>query len=213
MPPLPSIANVLRVAIAGTCGLRQWANIMHVSFALPQPLEAALTAYCQALSNSWETNIAPLQDTNTHLNSVKATDLTSETAAQGEWDATVVGTRVGGPIPASAAALLNYGIDARYRGGHPRTYLLAGVDSDLLTNNTWNVGFTDAVQAGWVAFLNDMTTFSMPGGTELLSVGCVSYTRNKAKRTPPVFYGFTSNTGPQQELATIRRRVRRAGHG
>jgi hypothetical protein len=58
---------------------------------------------------------------------------------------------VGGILPAGTAALVSYPITRHYRGGHPRSYLPVGVESDLLTQTSWSAAFVTAVRAAWAA--------------------------------------------------------------
>ena len=76
------------------------------------------------------------------------------------WQATRIGTREGLPNGAAVAALINFKVARRYRGGKPRIYAPWFVSSDLTPGRlTWTEAALSAGTAGWAAFtsvlLND----------------------------------------------------------
>jgi hypothetical protein len=88
-----------------------------------------------------------LWDVDTFLNGVKVTDLSSPTGGQGEHASGTQGTNGGEVLPASAAAMVNYIITRRYRGGKPRSYWPFGTAGDIATRQTWQAVFTTSVDS------------------------------------------------------------------
>src|ERR1700758_4148411 len=156
MPPLPPVANVLKVALEGFVDnedVYNWANILHWPYSGAAPSNADCSAIGSYIASEWATHIAPLCPSPTQLTNVNVIDLTSSTA--GQWDLTTsqVGTRGDDSIPANAAFLISYPVGTRYRGGHPRTYLYVLGNADLEGAAKWSTAATAAVRAAWVAFI------------------------------------------------------------
>ncbi|MGO9977445.1 MAG: hypothetical protein ACLP01_32535 [Solirubrobacteraceae bacterium] len=91
---------------------------------------------------------------------IVVTDLTSRTSARGIAESRQVGTRPGLPNGAAVAALVNFKVARRYRGGKPRLYVPFFVASDLTPGLTWSDGALEAGTAGWgwVAFMAGLLT-------------------------------------------------------
>jgi len=210
MPPLPPVPNALRIAIRGVASGRNWANVLHGSYVPPSPVPLALDAYAGEVMAQWVLSLTPFQHPDIHVTEVEVTDLASG-GAQSVYPEDNAGTRAGDIIPASAAALMTYVILERYRGGHPRTYLLVGVQADLDDANSWSTDFVTALNTAWTTFTGAIFDYSGVGLT-VDTQGCVSYIDAHARRATPLYYEFLEANGPEGELATIRRRVRRAGH-
>jgi hypothetical protein len=69
----------------------------------------------------------------------------------------------------------------------------------------------DAFGTAWGVFVGAVFDYSGVGLT-VDTQGCVSYIDAHARRATPLYYEFIETNDPEGELATIRRRVRRAGH-
>lgn len=205
-------ADTVQVKVYGTRGGRNWANIWHYNYSGVAPGSSGLLTLATTIGEAWVTNIVPLQDETVMVQGVICTDLTSETAGQSEYLVGMGGSRSGGVIGGESAVLINYPVPLRYRGGHPRQYLSAGVTSDLATPVDWNGTFVDAVAAAWPAVWS-APVGSVIGAATIESTGYVQRQKNRVALNPFVFQStegvaFTVET----ELATQRRRVRRAGH-
>ena len=85
---------------------------------------------------------------------VKVTDLTSEYGARGIAPSEREGTRPGLPNGAAVAALINFRVARRYRGGKPRVRVPLFVSDDLTPRLTWLQAALDAGTAGWAAFMD-----------------------------------------------------------
>lgn len=85
------------------------------------------------------------------------TDLSSDVGVGFTYDYTWTGTNTGSDVPSSASVLVSHRILRRYRGGHPRTYMMVGTTNDFLSGSTkfWQAAFLANVQAGWDAYLAD----------------------------------------------------------
>lgn len=84
-------------------------------------------------------------------------DLSSDTGAEYSMTQDWTGTNTGTALPASAAVCVSEEITRRYRGGHPRTYMMVGSASDYATSSIkmWQAAFLSNIQAGWDAWMAD----------------------------------------------------------
>lgn len=207
MAPLPDVPGVLRITLQGTSALRNWANVFHAQYAGATPTVDDLLNMGESLGAYLVANLTPLQDTETSISQLVLTDLSSNTGAQAVVAQPQAGTRTGGLLPASAAALVNYNSSFRYRGGHPRTYWFVGVVTDLLNQSTWTTDFTTDIQnlaSGWNGELDGLTF----GGVTITNQCAVSYRTAKAPRVVPIIMPILTVTA-DNGVASQRRRMRR----
>jgi hypothetical protein len=207
MAALPPVPNVIRVVLTGETSQRNWANVFHVAYTGTAPTVEALNDYATAFLNIVATELCPLMDTNTSIEGCQCTDLTSATAAQTESASSHPGTRTGAVLPASVAGLVTYNSSFRYRGGHPRTYYLVGVDSDLADQSNWTFDFTSQMQI----FASNMLTYLGAGlidATNYTQQVAVSYVADKVARVTPLVMPI-SVANMQTGMATQRRRMRK----
>jgi hypothetical protein len=88
------------------------------------------------------------------MDSVTLTDLVSSTGAVYSTTPSFTGTNTGSVLPASAAVVVSHTIARRYRGGHPRTYMMVGSASDFATSSVkdWQASFLTNIQNGWNSY-------------------------------------------------------------
>jgi hypothetical protein len=159
--------------------------------------------------------MAPECVNNVTLGGVDAIDLTSATSAAVDISAGVPGTRGDDEIPANVAYLVDYPIVRRYRGGHPRSYLLVLGNADFLDAAHWSSAATAEVATHWEAFLNAIVGFTSSGFTVNNLVN-VSYVDKALNPTPP-YYRTTplvdvitvADAIGNQQMASQRRRIGR----
>lgn len=217
MPPLPPVANVVKfvLQLKGNDG-RKSENIFHWGYTGSLPSAGACTTFATQLWDQWVANFIPLIQETTSLTLVTCTDLSSDTAGQGEYDnggTPHAGSLAGGVVPLSAALLVNKEINRLYRGGHPRTYLTVGDATKLTDDGDWSSVFVTAVYGAYTSVASDLEG-TAADGCILSTEVCVSYINKTLYPTPPhrypvpQVYGIEAVTAEAQ-LATQRRRVRR----
>jgi hypothetical protein len=103
-------------------------------------------------------HLLPLFSTQVNTAEVMVTDLTSMSAARGIVSSRRVGTRPGLPNGAAVAALINFKVARRYRGGKPRVYVPFFVSSDLTPGLTWSATALEEGTAAWTAFMAGVLT-------------------------------------------------------
>jgi hypothetical protein len=159
MPALPPVPKVLRVVAKISDGSDlNTINRFFFQYDGGAPTAAQLLTLAGAMDTAWTLNLAPIFGIQVSLLGHIITDLSSSTGAVGESTTTVPGTRAGAALPAAAAVVMSLKTARRYRGGHPRNYLAAGVSTDLNTRQTWTGAFTTATKTGYDAYIAAMST-------------------------------------------------------
>jgi hypothetical protein len=153
MPPLLPAAQVVHIRLVGTYGTTQWTNGYHLKYSGPAPSEVVLNGLCQQIGTHWSTTLASVASTNTLLQDVFASDLTSDTSAQGTDPTDHPGTHVGTqPLPANIACCVTMKTNARWRGGHPRMYLTGMDGAECVDRKSWTASFIQLVETQFEAF-------------------------------------------------------------
>lgn len=186
MPPLPPVQNVVRIRLKGTNQNTTWNNVLYLQYTPPAPTSADLTTLMGTIATAWLSNLGSLHNVSSALTGIDAADLTNSAAATASITTSQVGTRAGTAMPASVACVISWLINRRYRGGHPRTYLSAGVIADTQNGNLWTTTFKTAALAGARGFrtaLNAATT-----GTTTYKLVTVSYRNGGIPLGTPVPY-------------------------
>jgi hypothetical protein len=113
--------------------------------------------------------------------------------------------------------LISYPIQARYKGGHPRTYLMAGGFADLASTVDWTALFAQEVHDHWGPFVAGITG-TANSGCVLAEQVAVRYRGKFLPNGGPPHYYLTNpivlpivpgNFLVQQQIASQRRRIGR----
>lgn len=217
--PLPPVPGVLHIVLAGTSATRKWANGLHWGYTGTPPTNATCQALGNLLANAWQANIASLQPSPIVMTTITVTDLSSPTSGQGVVNPNIAGTRGDDVIGANTAVLISYPVQGRFRGGHPRTYLLAGGNADNQDGMNWHPAFAAGVDTQWRAFLAAIQAMAT-GGMAMGQFGFVRYNGRFLpndgppgyRLTTPVFVPLqTAAAFTQTQMASQRRRIGRVG--
>lgn len=202
-------AGTARLILQGLSQTHPWAAIQWLNITAGSPAQADLQSIVGSISSSWNTNFGPQVTAQTSLSSVEAvwtptagTEIlaTDSTVHTGTLSATVV-------ADASACFVLNWRLNAYYRGGHPRTFL-PGVYTAAVTNGSDVVsGYASSLQTSAAAFLTAVNALTH-GSISAVQLGTVSFQSGNAWRTPPIFRAFTG-VGVGSKIGTQRRRIGR----
>lgn len=192
MPPLPSVPNVIRVALRGQLSEdTDYINRWFMSYVGPPPDTSACLSFAAFVNSQWVATMLPLQGSYFTLVNTTVTDLSgplgSEAAAAGAGSGSRGGT---GPDPATSL-VLQHRISRRYRGGHCRTYLWCGIDTDRADDQTWSAGFLALVSSQWSSMMTALGTFT-DGAFSVHEQVNVSY-----------FSGFTNFTFPSGRVRAV----------
>jgi hypothetical protein len=162
MPPLPDIPNVLVVQLKFMVGNANVLSRVHLRYASDAPSRNDLSVYAADIDAEIGTHLLSLCSAQVRTVEVMVTDVTHRSAARGIATSHQVGTRPGLPNGAAVAALINFRVARRYRGGKPRVYVPFFVASDLTTSLTWSEEALAEASAGWAAFMSGMVTTAPP---------------------------------------------------
>jgi len=218
MPPLPSVPNVIKVAVKGTyTSGYNWANVFHWTYGGTPPSPSACATLAAQIFNTYGgqflQDMPPIQS----MTDCVVTDLSSPTGGEGTFHNVTAGQSTADKLPGNVCTLVSKTIFQRYRGGHPRTYLPIGTDENLADQAHWNSAFVTHVTATWQSFVDSVVGLS-DGGATLGQECAVSYyetdytvtPHRRVRRAVPVVYdiaidGYTIRA----ELASQRRRIGR----
>lgn len=175
MPPLVDIPNVLRVIYAQTVGAdAEVIDRIYLKYSGTAPTNASCVTIAGLIHASYVTELVPMLNAANAIRAVEVTDLTTTSSGQGTSSSTVSGSRSGGELSAGAAALLNFSIGRRYRGGKPRAYFPFGSAPDLQTPQTWTSGFISALGVAFQLHVDDLLAITT-GGIVITGLVNVSY--------------------------------------
>jgi len=204
MPARPPVPFTVKVVIDWQVGDKVAANVLHYGYLPAGPVP---TGFLASIGTAMDVALSTYEDLwtpDTSVESITLTDLTSDTSPSLVGGGTHTGTRTGGTLPANAAALGNYSITRRYRGGHPRQYWPWGSATDIATPQTWSSDFITAADAAFTNIVNSPIGVAYDGFTVAQQVS-VSYVTAGAPRTVPYLDGLTP-LSIALEIASQRRR-------
>lgn len=197
MPALPNVPSVIRMRLKFTLGSDT--DVLPHSYweyTGGAPTNAQLVTMATGIESSLVTAMTGMFNANTTWTAVELTDLSSPTAAVGEFTFSHVGTRSGSNLPASAAANIAFQIARRYRGGKPRTEMPWFTQGDLNTSQTWNTTSIANANTTWGDVQTAMTSNIWSGGGSISQVNVSYY--GPPNRT------VTSSTGRVRTISTTR---------
>lgn len=210
--PQPDVPAVVHFVMRGTKGGTSWANKGYLQYSGPAPAVADLATVGTAIANAWNTDFAPICPAGVVLTTIDLQDLTSRLAARNSVTVSHAGTRTGTEMPNQVALVISWLINRRYRGGHPRTYLPAGVLEDVTSARLWAGAFVTAAQAAATAFRTALNAISVSGATyKMAAVNMVTHdatTHALEYVVPPNVFTVQGNA-VHGRVDTVRRRLGR----
>lgn len=146
----------------------------YLRYAGSVPTAANLVTMAAAVATEWTSTVNALYGTFVTLTNTICEDLSSDTGASGENGSSLAGTRDGGDLPASAAAVINYLISRRYRGGHPKGFWPSMTDADISTPQLWSDDALGSITESGQLLINAVIAAAW-GGAGLVQQVNVSY--------------------------------------
>jgi hypothetical protein len=213
MLPLPAVANVVRLTIEGTTPHSPWVNSLHYGYSGGLPTGPDCADFADVLFTAWLTNFGPLMLTSATLERATCFDLSSSLGNQGDQVSHQVGSRGTAELPGSSAVLVKKSVGRRYRGGHPRSYVVAGIATDMADTSHWSSALVAAVTGGYQNVQGALNGH-VHGATTLTTEVVVSYFDSVTvpiaphRRVVPLVLPVTG-VAAQPLLATQRRRIGR----
>lgn len=161
-PPLPDTPCV-RVNFSYTFGTDgRGGDRLYFSYTGGPATAGDLASAATTIATAWGTDIAPLCGSGVTLTEVDILDISSHSGLSAVHPASIAGTRGATNLTDNTCFNLEFGIARRYRGGKPRIYLPAGVESDLLDASKWGSGFMTTVQTNFTAFITAVKAIALP---------------------------------------------------
>lgn len=215
MPPLPSPGNVVKYEYAYGTDEVTAINILYFQYTGSPGLSSAeLEAF--AVSTQLGDLAAPYVGAavDTVVSKVsKMTDLSSDIGPVYSFTPGWTGTNTGDILSASNAVCVSHEILRRYRGGHPRSYMMVGAAGDFVSGSSrlWQASFLNNIQNGWDTFVED---FPFTLGTRTWQFVNVSYWETIAgvrtlRATPLV--DVIVEAVARERICTQRRRLGKVG--
>jgi hypothetical protein len=213
MPPLPPVLGVLKFTIEGTTPAAKWVNLLHFGYTGAAPTGPNCSNFADLLGTAWVSNFSPLMLTSATIAKATCIDLASVSGAGSEAAAISPGSRGTAEVPGSAAVVVSKHTARRYRGGHARTYVLAGIQTDLADTAHWSGALVAAVTSAYEAVQTAVEAHT-EGATTTTGEVMVSYmttdpiTHLPVRRVTPLVDAVLS-VAAQARIGSQRRRLGR----
>lgn len=108
-------------------------------------------------------------------------------------------------INVASCIVIDWAINAYYRGGHPRSYLPGPVSANITNGQSLTSAYASGLAANAVSVITDTNALT---ATHVLTtqLGTVSFASGNAWRVPPIFRPYTS-ASTRAIMGTQRRRL------
>jgi hypothetical protein len=205
--PFTPVPGVVMVRFEGTSSDLRWNNVLHYVYGGAPPSLPSVAGLAEAMFNEYVAAIVPLMHADASIDQCVVTDLSSAMSNVGTFGSATPGSAGGDVLPASVAVLASYPVALRYKGGHPRSYIFAGVQSDLQDMSNWGSGFIAEITDAWGNVLATPVGDTI-SGTTYTGQCAVSYRSGREYRETALPLPISSFT-ILQAVASQRRRMRR----
>jgi hypothetical protein len=148
-------------------------NNLYLRYSGGPPDEAEALSLATAFFTAAE-NLLAVCVNSVSLIGVRVTDLSSDTTGDALFEGSSPGLLTGVALPASTAALFNFVIGRRYRGGKPRNYFAFGDDASIATPRTWGGSIISGSEAEFSTMIGAMLG-TVAGSTTITAHVNVSY--------------------------------------
>lgn len=200
--------NSVRIAIAGTYGAQNWANIFHAQLATSSAItQADLDTWTTAFQAAYKTRIGALLSTGVAYSTAKAI---CYTPGNTELISSIVMTGTGAAAGAvvqdnSVSVVLSWNSSVYWRGGKPRTYVNGVLAGSLASNTAITGGAQTTYQTAGTNLRNDINALTA-GTITGTQFGFLSFSSGNVARSPALFFAITG-CRVHPRLGTQRRRM------
>lgn len=204
--PAPPV-DTIRVALSGTCRTLPWTNVFYLQVTTDGTKTAAdLKTLTDAVVAAFFLRMKAVISADVTIVDAKSVWISAvggEVAYEGTYSNVCTGGTSVNNVATSA--VINWSINAYYRGGHPRMYMPGVVLANTTNGSTLTAAYASAIAAGAALWLSDTNALT---ATHILTtkLGTVSFQTLGAWRTPPIFRAYTS-VSVRSFLGTQRRRI------
>ena len=205
-PPIPP--GYARVAITGTLLTKPWVMIFYLQLTGSSITTADLNTLAGDIGTAWNTNCAGQVTSDvvsTGCTIVYVPSVGNELVGTSTFSH---GGSGGGTTVAdvSACYVVNWHINAYYRGGHPRSYVPGVITGNVTNGSGITGGAQSSVTSAYTNFLtavNGYTTTNISAA----SMGTMSFQSGNAWRGTPLFRKYQS-VSVRALLGSQRRRIK-----
>lgn len=183
----------IRLAFNGVYGDTNWANVMWLLLSgSDRATPAMLASIATDCGNAYADHFLSLLNVAVTLNTVVVTFFQDGHDDIGAvYTPDVTGSVDQPQLPANVSIGVSWAIAPSYRGGHPRTYLPGISSTQQGTERLLNTGVAAALHSAAIAFRDAINGGGPYGGSsDTITLGTVSFQRDREWRTPPVFYEY-----------------------
>lgn len=162
--------------------------------------------WAEAIMAALKTWILPRLSNAVWIHDVTATDLTSHGNAEVTFNEPLEGGVAGQVVPPGDAVLLSFGIDRRYKGGHPRIYIPGMTEAGVDLNGDITSSEGSIWQSAWQNFFNDVASLRpWTGMTNCTHVSVGYFSGSIPMKTPSGRYKNVAQLNPKgTQVDTIR---------
>lgn len=175
----------------GHNGGHPWVNVLWAhAVAVGEPTPANLNEMAQFWGDAWAVNVTSKMSNNSQMTLCEFSYYgAGDDLLKGSATFSITGTNVGVVDPAQSAAVISWLVQVGYRGGHPRSYVAGTTVTQRQTTSTFTAAFLSSLKAGADTFRLNVNGHTNPSFSSL-QLGTMSFVRNKAWRTPPIFIPY-----------------------
>lgn len=176
---------------AGAYSGTKFANVFHVKYAGTSPSAADLATFNGSFGSALGTNLCAGMNTGAAYTEITSTDLSSTTGAKAVSAISHAGlvTPYAG-LSANVAVCVSWLVSNRYRGGHPRTYIVGQDSAAMVDVAHWSTTKVTNAQSQANAFLAAVNAITLGGAA--VQLGYLQQFANKIWLTTPTFHPFTA---------------------
>lgn len=203
--PLPNSPNTIKFRVSGTWNSVPWVNIFHCTYPATRPDTTQLNLLCGSFHTAFKNAFLPQMVSNVTASHTDAWDLHDATGAQGTGGTPGNGTHAGtNPCPTNVAVCVSWPVSYRWRGGHPRTYLVGMDQSEMVNGRLLVTTFRDSVVVAANTFISQVNAIATQGGN--LKLVAIRYISRGAYLNPPLPLDITVSR-VDQRIDSMRRRL------
>ena len=197
MPPLPPVANVIKITSHFTIGTDTAALVRQFfGYTGGAPSNADCSTIATGVNSAAAANFPAVMNADVEYTACDVLDLSSSSGGNAFIAAAAPGSRGGNPLAAGTAFLVNFGLSRRYRGGKPRNYWPFLDSGDLNGPSQWLSASVTAAGAALNAYWAAVEAITA-GTTVMGGLRNVSYYEGFTAVTNPI-------TGRTKDVAKLR---------
>lgn len=208
--PRPDPPNrTAKLVFTGHAGGAPWVNVMWLYLTGSGEITTGdLNTLAHSCFTEYKNRFLPLLHEYCELQTATVTLYEDGDALNGVYASAQSGSADRGALmPAQVALCISWQIPFAYRGGHPRTYLAGIPFGAMASTNSWEATYLTSANSQAVDFHDELEGLGPIGdGIETVEHGIVSFQKDGAWRTPPLFRrivtGYVDN-----RIDTQRRRL------